>query len=302
MQRSVFRGILWGLVALALVVHVAGGWLYSNRIIDEAFTPDPNPITVPDGDYTLSEVTYRSPVGELDAFYLPAPGVNWVIHIHGLNATPSEPEPLFSALQEAGYPQLAIAYRNDEGQPEDPSGYFQYGVTEWEDVLAAVEFARENGAQEIVFAGYSTGASHALSYVFKHNFDDIGGVITDSANIDMGSTIDYRASQDDMPIIPISVPPTISWFAKFFTSLRIDVNWKSIDYIDKAQRSLRVPVLAIVGTEDESIPNEQSIALAEDHPDLVDLWQVEGAGHVEAFTTDFDGYVTRVLDFLEANT
>jgi hypothetical protein len=298
-SRSLFRGIFWGLVALLVVVHVAGGWFYSNQIIDDAFTPDPNPIVVSDGDYTLSEVTYRSPVGEMDAWYLPAPGVTWVIHIHGLNGTPAEPEVLFPALQQAGYPQLAIAYRNDEGQPADPSGYFQYGATEWEDILAAVEFARDNGAQEIVFAGYSTGASHALSYVFKHNFDDIGGVITDSANIDMGSTIDYRATQEDMPIIPVPVPPTISWVAKFFTSLRIDVNWKSIDYVDKAERSLRVPVLAIHGTEDDSVPIEQSIDLAETQPDLVELWQVEGAGHVEAFETDYDGYVARVLAFLE---
>lgn len=298
-SRSVFRGIFWGLIAVLLVVHVVGGWFYSNQIIDDAFTPDPNPIVLTEGDYTLSEVSYRSPVGELDAWYLPAPGVTWVMHIHGLNATPGEPAILFPALQQAGYPQLAIAYRNDEGQPADPSGYFQYGATEWEDILAAVEFARENGAQEIVFAGYGTGASHALSYVFKHNFDDIGGVIIDSANIDTGSTIDYRATQEDMPIIPVPVPPTISWVAKFFTSLRIDVNWKSIDYVDRAERSLRVPVLAIHGTEDEWVPIEQSIDLAEVQPDLVDLWQVEGAAHMQSFETDYDGYITRVLDFLE---
>ena len=58
----------------------------------------------------------------------------WVIHIHGLGTTPAEAEPLFAPLQEAGYPQLSITYRNDDGQPMDPSGYYQYGATEWEDV------------------------------------------------------------------------------------------------------------------------------------------------------------------------
>jgi alpha-beta hydrolase superfamily lysophospholipase len=298
-SRNWFRGFFWGLVALLLVAHIAAGWYFSSRIITDGFTPAPDPIAVPQGEYTLSEVTYRSPLGEMDSWYLPAPGTTWIIHIHGLNATPAEPEVLFAALQEAGYPQLAITYRNDAAQPEDPSGHFQYGATEWEDVLASVDFARENGAQEIVFAGYSTGASHALSFVFKHNFDDIGGVITDSANIDMGSTVDYRSTREDMPVIPLPVPPTVTWVAKFFTSLRIDVNWKSIDYVDKAERSLRVPVLAIHGSDDDSIPVEQSIALAETHPDLVDLWQVQGAGHLEAFDTNYDEYVTRVLDFLQ---
>ncbi|HET8738253.1 MAG TPA: hypothetical protein VFO17_00810 [Acidimicrobiia bacterium] len=300
--RSLFRGLFWGLVAVLLVFHVAGGWHYSNRIIEDAFTPDPGAIALSEGDFTISEVTYESPLGDMDAWYLPAPGTTWVIHIHGLNATPAEPDVLFQPLQEAGYPQLSITYRNDENQPADPSGYHQYGATEWEDVLGAVEFARENGAQRIFFAGYSTGASHALSFVFRHNFDDIAGVITDSANIDLGSTIDFRGSQEELPLLPFNVPPTLAWVAKFFTSLRIDVNWKTLDYIEGAERSLRVPVLAIHGTADDSIPIEQSMALEEAQPDLVELMPVEGAGHVESFHVDFDGYVSAVLAFLEANT
>jgi pimeloyl-ACP methyl ester carboxylesterase len=149
-----------------------------------------------------------------------------------------------------------------------------------------------------VFAGYSTGASHALSFVFRHNFDDIAGVITDSANVDLGSTIDFRGSQEQLPLLPFQVPPTMAWVAKFFTSLRIDVNWKSLDYIEKSERSLQVPVLAIHGTADESVSVEQSIALEAAQPDLVDLIQVEAAGHVESFDVDYDGYVAAVLDFL----
>jgi alpha-beta hydrolase superfamily lysophospholipase len=297
-ERSLFRGVFWALVAVLFVAHVGGGWMYSNRIIDDAFTPNPGAVEVPEGDYELVDVTYDSPLGRMDAWYLPAPGTTWVIHIHGLNATPAEPEVLFGPLQEAGHPQLAIAYRNDENQPADPTGYHQYGVTEWEDVYEAVEFARENGARDVVLAGYSTGASHALSYVFRHNFDYISGVITDSANIDLGSTIDFRASQEELPVVPLSVPPTVSWVAKFFTSLRIDVNWKSLDYVEKAERSLQVPVLAIHGTADDSIPVDQSIALDEANPDLVQVVEVDGAGHVESFEADVEGYLAAVLTFL----
>lgn len=296
--RSLFRGILWGLLAVLLVAHIGGGWYYSNRIVEEAFTPNPSPIVVPEGEFTLSEVTYQSPLGQMDAWYLPAPGTTWVIHVHGLNTTPAEPEVLFQPLQEAGYPQLSITYRNDENQPLDPSGYFRYGTTEWEDILGAVEFARENGADEMVFAGYSTGASHVLSYVFRHNFDDIAGVITDSGNIDLGATIDYEGSQEQLPVIPMSVPPTMSWVAKFFTSLSIDVNWKSLDYIEKAERSLRVPVLAFHGTADETVPIEESRELEATDPELVELIEVEGAGHVGSFDVDYQGYVDAVLAFL----
>jgi pimeloyl-ACP methyl ester carboxylesterase len=281
------------------VVHAVAGWVFSSRIIDEGFTPNPDAVVVPNGEYELVEVTYASPVGDFDAWHLPASGDTWVIHVHGLNATPAEPEPLFAALQEAGYPQLAITYRNDEGQPDDPSGYFRYGSAEWEDILGAVEYARANGSRRIVLAGYSTGASHALSYVYRNNFDDTAGVITDSANIDVGSTIDHRGSLEELAF-GIPLPPTVTAVAKFAASLRIDINWKSLDYIDKASRSLRVPVLAIHGTEDESVPIGQSIDLAATQPDLVELWQVEGAGHVESFQTDYDGYISRVLAFLQS--
>lgn len=297
-MRSFFRGAFWTLIALLFVVHVLGGWFFSNRIIDEAFTPDPGPVVMESGDFDVEEVTYDTPLGAMDAWYLPASGSTWVIHVHGLNATPAEPSPLFAPLQQAGYPQLSITYRNDEGQPADPSGYHQYGATEWEDVLSALDYARDNGAEKVVFAGYSTGGSHILSAIYRNNLDVIAGVILDSANIDMGSTIDYRASLENMPIVPVPVPVTVSGVAKFFSSLRIDINWKSLDYIDKAERSLRVPVLAIHGTADDSIPDDQSIELAETKPELVELWLVEGADHVGSFETDFDGYVARVLEFL----
>jgi len=297
--RRVFRGLLWLVVAALVIGHLGGGWHYSSRIIDEGFTPDPEAIVLPEGQFELAEVTYQSALGTFDAWHLPASGSTWVIHVHGLNDSPADSATLFGPLQEAGYPQLAIAYRNDDNQPEDPSGYFRYGATEWEDLLGAYELALAGGADNVVFFGLSTGASHVLSFAYRHNFDEIAGLILDSANVDMGATIDYRASIEPLPVIPANVPTTISWVAKFFTSLRIDVNWKSLDYIERAERSLRVPVLAFHGTEDESIPIDQSIALAEAQPDLVTLIRVEGAGHGEAWDVDFESYLGTILDFLQ---
>ena len=37
---------------------------------------------------------------------------------------------------------MIISYRNDRGLPQDPSGIFQYGVSEWKDVDAAIDEAR----------------------------------------------------------------------------------------------------------------------------------------------------------------
>lgn len=298
-SRSIFRGIFWSLIALLLVFHIAGGWYFSSVLVDEGFTPTPGQVEVPTGDFTLSETSYTSPLGDMDAWYLPATGSLWVVHVHGLNATPAEAKHLFGALQHAGYPQLAITYRNDEGQPADPSGLHQYGVTEWEDIKGAMEYATSRGATGIVFAGYSTGASHVLAYAYRHQIDDIRGFVFDSPNIDLGDTVAYAATQRRVPLLPMTVPVTVGWTAKFFTSLRTGVNWKSLDYVSRAGEALRVPTLVIHGTEDLSVPISQSRRFSELAPDLVTFLPFEGAGHVGSYETDPPRYVESVLAFLD---
>ncbi len=297
-SRSWFRGVLWSLVALLLVAHIGFGWYFSSELIEDGFVPNPSPVVTPVGDYEIVDVSYQSPLGQMDAFYLPASGTTWVIHVHGKGATPAEAEYLFAPLQQAGYPQLSITYRNDEGQPSDPSGYYQYGATEWEDIRGAMEYAEANGAEAVVFSGFSTGASHILSFLYRNNFDEIRGLIFDAPNIDMGDTVDFAASQRDMPVIPIKVPPTITWVAKFITSLRIGFNWKAVDYIDNAQASLRTPVLVHHGTDDQTVPVSQSIAFVEESPDFVRLIQVSGAGHMESYEADPEKYIDEILNFL----
>jgi hypothetical protein len=286
------------LIALALAFHLAGGWYFSGELIEDGFDPAPDPITLVQGDFELEEVSYTSPLGTMDAWHLPADGATWVIHVHGLGATPAEAEPLFAPLQDAGYPQLAITYRNDEGQPADPSGYYQYGATEWEDVAGAADLALAGGAESVVLSGFSTGAAHVMSFLSRQPREMVVGVLMDSPNIDLGQTVDYAASQRELPLIPANVPPTLSATAKFITSLRMGVNWKILDYVADADETIRQPVLIHHGTEDLRVPIETSVELARVNPDLIQLIQVEGAGHVESYDVDRQGYVDSVLAFL----
>ena len=293
------RGVLWTLVALLLVAHVGGGWYFSSELIDRGFVPDPTPIVTPAGDYEIVEVSYETPLGQMDAFHLLARGTTWVIHVHGKGATPAEAQNLFGPLQEAGYPQLSITYRNDEDQPPDSSGYYQYGATEWEDISAAVDFAKANGARAFIFSGFSSGSSLILAFLYRHNLDEIRGAVFDAPNINMGDTVDFAGTQEDVPFIPIKVPRTITWVAKFITALRIGVNWSVIDYIGNAPTSLRIPVLVHHGTADDTVPVTQSIAFQEAAPDLVRLVQVSGAGHVESYEVDPEKYVDDVVSFVQ---
>ena len=297
--KTFLWGTFWTLVGLAVVFHVAGGWYFSSELIDDGFEIDSDELVPVSGDYELEQVSYDSPLGAMAAWYLPADGTTWVIHIHGKGATPAEAEPMFTPLQDAGYPQLAITYRNDDGQPADRSGYYQYGATEWEDVAGAVDYAVANGAERVVLNGYSTGGAHAMSFMYRHALDTVRGVLLDSPNLDLSETVDFAASQRELPLLPFNVPPSLSTVAQFFTSLRIGVNWRTLDYVERSNVSLRQPVLVHHGTADLTVPVSESIELAEAQPDLVRLIQVEGAGHVGSFEVDPDQYIADVLGFLE---
>jgi fermentation-respiration switch protein FrsA (DUF1100 family) len=283
---------------LAVVFHLAGGWYFSNELIEDGFVPAPDSIVLSQGDFQIEEVSYETPLGPMAAWYLPAAGTTWVVHIHGLGATPAEAEPLFAPLQQAGYPQLSITYRNDEGQPMDPSGFYQYGATEWEDVSGAVDFAVANGAANVVLSGFSTGGAHAMAFLSRQPREVVIGMLLDAPNVDFGRTVDYAASQRELPLVPFPVPATLSAVAKFFTSLRIGVNWRLLDYIADADETVRQPVLIHHGTADLRVPIETSLDLQATNPDLIRLIQVEGAGHVESYDVDRQGYVDSILAFL----
>jgi hypothetical protein len=298
-RRTFFWGAFWVLVTLTLVFHVAGGWYFSSELIEDGFAIQPDDLVLPSGDRGLEQVSYTSPLGEMDAWYLPAGGTTWVIHVHGKGATPAEAEPLFGPLQDAGYPQLAITYRNDDDQPQDPSGYYQYGATEWEDVAGAVAYALGNGAEHVVLNGYSTGGSHVMAFMFRQALDTVNGVLLDSPNLDLSETVDFNAAQRDLPLLPFNVPQSLSTVAQFFTSLRIGVNWQSLDYAEGAPSKLRQPVLIHHGTADQTVPVTESQELAESLPDQITLIQVEGADHVGSYDADPGKYVAEVLAFLD---
>ncbi|MGA8040992.1 MAG: hypothetical protein WCA93_12870, partial [Acidimicrobiia bacterium] len=207
-RRTFLWGVVWSLLGLALIFHVAGGWYFSGQLISDGFEVEAGEITPVQGNFDLENVTYSTPLGDMDAWFLPADGSTWVIHIHGKGATPAEPLPLFAPLQQAGYPQLSITYRNDQGQPADPSGYYQYGATEWRDLSAAVDYAIANGADKVVLDGFSTGAALVMSFLAREPREAVLGVLMDSPNVDFAQTVDYAATQRELPLVPVTVPPT----------------------------------------------------------------------------------------------
>ena len=262
------------------------------RLDANAFPSDPD--SAFGLDYT--DVTYTSPLGAMNAWRILATGDTWVIHVHGLGVTRAEALRLVGPLAISGYPQLVISYRNDEGQPADESGYFRFGITEWEDLAGAVNFAVDQGAAGVVLVGYSTGAAHIMSYL-KHVPDNpVRALVFDSPNLDFEQTVDLGASQESLPL-GLPLPPTLVWTAKRLASIRFGLDWDAINYLPDSA-NLTVPALVVHGTADDTVPYTSSEAFARSRPELVRLLLVPGAGHVRSWNVGPQPYERAVSDFL----
>lgn len=304
LPARIWRGFLVLLAVAVLVYHALGGWLLSGDIIAEVFTPPasielatgadapPSPSEV---GLDVEEVAYESPLGPMDAWVTDGSRSEWIIHIHGAGASRAQALGAMEFLDEAGYHQMAITYRNDEGQPRDPSDQHRYGVTEHRDLAAAAEYAVAAGATEIVLFGYGSGAAIAQAYAIRQALGSVSSMVFDSPNLDLDATVSAWAEERAL----FGFPPlfTVVETAKFFSSLRADVNWENYDYIDRAD-ALSTPVLVLHGSEDDVVPLSTSVELTELRPDLVRLVITEGAGHVGSLSADPESYAQTVVGFL----
>ncbi len=235
----------------------------------------------------------------MDAWYLDGRRDEWIVHVHGEGTSPQETLRLMAGVERLGFPQLSITHRNDPGQPSDPGGIAAYGLTEWEDLRAAVDHALAEGASEVFLVGHSGGAAVVVEMLVR---DDSGvtAAVLDSPNLDLSRAVDAGAGPADLGF-GIPIPPTLLAMGKLFTELRLDVDWGDFDRLRDADR-IRVPLLVFHGTADRTVPVGVSRELVARRPQLVTLVEVPGAGHREAWNADPDAYEQAVARFLARNT
>ena len=242
--------------------------------------------------FSFEEIVFASPVGELPAWYLVGSDNTWAIFVHGKGSSQGEALRMLPVMGDARLPSLVITYRNDDGVPEDPSGRYQYGRTEWVDLEAAAKYALDNGADDLLLVGYSMGGGIVASFLSRSPLADrVVGVILDSPMLDFEATVDLAAGRRNLPGI-------LTTLAKRITGFRFDVNWGELDYLKRSEDIL-APVLLFHGDADETVPVSVSITLAERLPDLVTYVPFSGAPHVGSWNMDPERYETAVREFVE---
>ncbi len=236
------------------------------------------------------EVWIEGELGPMEAWLIPGETSSWAIFVHGRHAERAEALRMLPAVTSSGLNALVMTYRNDAGAPLSPDSRYHWGETEWKDLEAAVGYAVEHGATDVILVGYSMGGAIVLGFMDKSpSAEVVHALILDSPAISLSSMVDLAA--DDM-----GLPDMVTWLGKRVASWRYGLDWGAIDYRDEARR-IAVPVLLFHGSGDDTTPFAESEAWARERPDTV-RFVPTSAGHVRSWNVDPAGYESAVAAFV----
>ncbi|QHW31531.1 alpha/beta hydrolase [Paenibacillus rhizovicinus] len=170
------------------------------------------------------------------------------------------------------------------------------GKEESQQLLAAVQYARSQGAGEVVVWGFSMGAGTALQAALQTDASDrIDAMLLDSLFLPSSDSMynNLRQYMKDIPRYP-SVP-LIKWMLPFFTGVQLD----RLPVKQVMQTAYPMPVFIMHGTGDAiaSVSTAEQIA-ADQHDSLSRSWVVQGGQHELLFRAHPKEYIQRAALFL----
>jgi uncharacterized protein len=250
----------------------------------------------------FSQVQVEGPLGALPTWFVPAGGGDagaghagaghrWIVFVHGHDADRQESLRYLRSWHDLGYPVLVPSYRDDVGAPSSPDGWHHLGDTEWQDVAAAIRWAHDHGATDVVLAGWSMGGAVALQTVARA--DDAGlvrGLLLDSPVIDWRDVFATQGADRGLPGVEVTLA---EWAMQWRSGISLD----RLDWVSRASQ-LRVPTLILHSDSDDYVPDGPAVRLAAARPDLVTLVRIPGARHTLDWNVDPTRYDTAVQTWL----
>jgi hypothetical protein len=255
------------------------------------FDPDPTARGL-----AFTDVEVPTPLGPAPAWLVPGPEDTWVIAVHGRGGARREALRVLPALHRLGLPVLSVSYRNDGDAPWSPDRFDHLGDAEWEDVAAAVRFARDAGARRVVLYGWSMGGAVTGALLDRApEAADVAAVVWDAPLVDWRATLRRQARNRRLP-------PGLTPLATAFTARRIGIDFDRFD-LRRRPPAVRPPTLLVHTDEDTAVPVGPSRALAAAAPALdwpMRYVEVAGMEHTAAWNADPQAYEDLVAEFLRA--
>ncbi|MFZ6027734.1 MAG: alpha/beta hydrolase [Chloroflexota bacterium] len=219
----------------------------------------------------------------LQAWYTPPENGAVILVAHGFHNT--RPAEIYALFARHGYGVLAWDFR---GQGESGGDTVTLGYLEWQDVIAALDFARSQPKAERIGAWGNSMGGAAVLRAAAHR-PDIRAVAIDSTYATMSELLNTNVS------IPLMRWP-MRWYVEWQTGLELD-QARPVDWV--GQISPR-PVFLIGDPQDNMVgPGAiHSLYTAAGEPRQV--WYTPGAGHNGMFQADPQAYEKRLIEFFAA--
>jgi len=269
------------------LLAVAGDLRPGRRVLLDPLVYESDPA---DAGVEYENGIVEGPLGNYPAWRTEGEDDTWVILVHGRGFSRRQGLRVLPALAAGGFPTLTVTYRNDPGAP-DGGGRSGLGNPEWKDLQAAVEYALDQGAEDVVLMGYGLGGTIAATFLHSSaEAPAVKGLVLDAPLFDAGAVVDADARARN-------VPGFIAGWAKGLATLRFGVDWGMLNQLERADE-FTVPILLFHGSADTEAPVEVSDRFAELLPGLVRYVRTEGAGHAESWNADPAAYESALAAFL----
>jgi len=233
----------------------------------------------------------------LPAWFIPGTSKTWALLVHGTTGTQEQTLRASKTLAESGLNLLAVSYRGDASTL---AGLSHLGDTEWQDLEAAVRYALNQGARNVVLVGWSLGGTIVETFLDRSPLAScIQAVVLDSPVLSWRETLKALTRKNKLPAF-------IAKATEKLIELRTGIRLDDLDQT-RPGKVQRQPTLLWHGEGDTTAPIQVSDTFASSQANVT-YHRVAAADHTQCWNADPSGYemqlrafLTRVLNTISVN-
>jgi uncharacterized protein len=277
------------ILLIPLLFIAALAWLGSNYLL--ARRPPDKADSLENYGLTAEAAEFQSGDGViLRGWYVAAENsVKTVIVCSGANGSLDADVHVAPWLHEAGFNVLLFNWRA-HGQSD--GNVVTLGFNERYDLIAAVQFAKAQGAERIGVLGFSMGGTVAIDTAAV--YEDINAIVADSPFVTIVSAVAggliERGLHEGLSYL-------LARLLLITACVRTQLNLFEIDVVHWISRVAPRPLLLMFGEQDVIAPKgETDLAFAKAHEPR-EIWRVPEAAHRNLYTHRPEEYRHRIIEF-----
>ena len=271
------------------ILHAYIAWTLGHPRIEPLQS---NPFLTFGASYSDVQFPSRNGKTTMDAWYIPGNSAVTVVFSHGYGGNREEIwVPIYDLAEEL--------YKNDynvlmfDYHYVRPDGIITGGVQESQELLGAVDYARQLGAEKVFVWGFSMGAGTALQAALDE--PGIDGMILDSTFLLDPDTLYHNLKQH------VNIPkyPSLQLIRLFFPLFN-GVGLHEIPYERIMSTQYSMPIFFIHGEKDRKAPYEiaEQLYLAQKENPYSRLWLLKHGSHEMIYKAQPEQYIEKTMKFL----